>query len=249
MARRGARRRQGAAYGEDQQPSTGVPGALGRHGLRADEQSAGRVMNRLLLERLERLCNRCVEESTAAAELVEGLDGHTFAVQVEGLGIELVLAARGCRLTLAAGDGTPASAAIRGGPLDLLRLLPVDTERSLTARLKTTGAVLTGKVEVAERFAEVLRLARPDFEEELSRWIGDIAAHQLGLAAGGVRDWLRRAADALTTDTAEYLQEETRTLPSRHEVRSFCTDVERLRDDVERAAARLERLARARGSR
>lgn len=206
-------------------------------------------MNRLLLDRLEWLCNRSIEESTAAAEEVRALEGLSLGVRVEGLGIEVVLAARDGRLVLADGGEVPATATLRAGPLDLLRLLSADADHSLTARLKMTGAELTGKVEVAERFAEVLRLARPDLEEELSRWVGDIAAHQIGRAAGETRDWLRRAVEALKLNTAEYLQEESRTLPSPLEVRAFCAEVERLRDDVERAAQRLERLARARGSR
>jgi ubiquinone biosynthesis accessory factor UbiJ len=208
-------------------------------------------MNRLLMARFEHLCNRYIQESTAAAELVKGLEGQSLAVTVEGLGIEIVLYARDGRLQLAERTETQFSVALRGGPLDLIRLLPVvESDRSLTARLKMTGARLTGKVEVAERFAEAMRLARPDLEEELSRWVGDIAAHQLGVAFGRAQHWLGRAAESLRLSTAEYLQEETRTLPSRSEVRAFCSDVERLRDDVERAEQRLERLSqRARPSR
>jgi ubiquinone biosynthesis protein UbiJ len=45
-------------------------------------------------------------------------------------------------------------------------------------------------------------------------------------------------------NTAEYLQEESRVVPAALEAQAFYDDVERLRDGVERAAARLARLER-----
>lgn len=204
---------------------------------------------RLLLERCQGLLDRWVEESTAAAEAVAGLEGHSLAVHVEGLGLALVLHASGGRVVLGTGEPVAPSATLRGAPLDLLRLMPSDAEASLAGRLKSSSAQLSGKVEVAERFADALRLARPDLEEELARWIGDIPAHELGRITTGAARWLSRAAESARLDATEYLQEETRSLPSRLEARAFGAEVERLRDDVERAAERLERLSRGGGSR
>jgi ubiquinone biosynthesis protein UbiJ len=48
----------------------------------------------------------------------------------------------------------------------------------------------------------------------------------------------------LGQDFTEYLQEEGRLLPSRYELESFLTEVDRLRDDGERLAARVNRLRR-----
>ena len=110
--------------------------------------------------------------------------------------------------------------------------------------VKRTRAELRGDLHTAEQFALLLRLARPDLEGELARWIGDVPAHAVGEAARGVRTWLGQAVAALRMNTAEYLQEESRALPAALEAQAFYGDVERLRDDVERAAARVERLAR-----
>jgi ubiquinone biosynthesis protein UbiJ len=101
---------------------------------------------------------------------------------------------------------------------------------------------------VAEQFAELLRIALPDPEEELSRWVGDILAYRAGDAARSARDWTFKALDALTADTAEYLTEEGRVLPTRYEADALFTDIERLRDDVERTEARIDRLAAQHGS-
>jgi ubiquinone biosynthesis protein UbiJ len=74
--------------------------------------------------------------------------------------------------------------------------------------------------------------------------MGDLPAHALGRAAQAAAAWLKRAAGALRMNTAEYLQEESRVLPAPLEAQAYYDDVERLRDDVERAAVRLARLER-----
>jgi ubiquinone biosynthesis protein UbiJ len=92
----------------------------------------------------------------------------------------------------------------------------------------------------------MLKLARPDLEEEVAKWVGDVPAHALGEVVRGFGAWLARAGGALRMNTAEYLQEESRALPAPLEAQGFYSDVERLRDDVERLAARLALLERNR---
>ena len=137
-------------------------------------------------------------------------------------------------------DATAATATLRAAPLDLLRLLRADG----ISGVKRTQADLSGDLEVAERYARLLKLARPDLEEEAAKWLGDVPAHALGSAVRGLGAWLGRAGAALRMNTAEYLQEESRAMPAPLEAQAFYADVERLRDDVERAAARLALLER-----
>ena len=189
---------------------------------------------------IEAELNRCVGESTAARELLARLEGTSFAVHVEGLGLTRVLHADGERLRLDS-DATAATATLRATPLDLLRLLRADG-----VSVKRTRAALSGDLEVADRYARMLKLARPDLEDEVAKWLGDVPAHALGEVARGVGAWLTRAGAALRMNTAEYLQEESRALPAPLEAQAFYSDVERLRDDVERLAARLARVERSR---
>ena len=204
---------------------------------------------------LESVVNRCIRESSRAGELLESLDGRSLAIVVRGLGFRLRLqslktrlavsvesAASGAAATATANDSTAdsssATATVEGTPPVLLGLLG----NSKAEGFRESGAELSGDVATAEAFAELLRHARPDPEEELSRLIGDIAAHEVAGAARRTDDWAREAGSALTLNTSEFLQEEARQLPPRVEVNAFGRDVECLRDDVERAAQRLARL-------
>jgi ubiquinone biosynthesis accessory factor UbiJ len=193
------------------------------------------------LNLIEAELNRCVGESTAARELLACLQGTSFAVHVEGVGLTAVLHAEGERVRLDS-DATAATATLRATPFDLLRLLRADG----ISGVKRTRADVSGDLEVAERYARMLKLARPDLEGEVAKWLGDVPAHALGQAVRGVSAWLTRAGAALRMNAAEYLQEESRALPAPLEAQAFYADVERLRDDVERVAARLARLERSR---
>jgi ubiquinone biosynthesis protein UbiJ len=190
---------------------------------------------------IEAELNRWVGESTAARELLARLRGTSLAVHVEGLGLTAVLHADGERLRVD-DDASSATATLRGTPLDLLRLLNAGG----ASDVQRTHAELKGDLQVAERYAQLLKLARPDLEGEAAKWLGDVPAHALGEVLRGAGAWLARAAAALRMNAAEYLQEESRAMPAPLEARGFYGDVERLRDDVERAAARLTRLERNR---
>jgi ubiquinone biosynthesis protein UbiJ len=190
---------------------------------------------------IEAELNRCVGESTAARELLARLNGTSFAVHVEGLGLTGVLHADGERLRVDR-DASAPTATLRATPLDLLRLLNAEG----VSGVKRTRAELSGDLQVAERYAQLLKLARPDLEGEAAKWLGDVPAHALGEAVRGAGGWLKRVAGALRMNTTEFLQEESRAMPAPLEAQAYYDDVERLRDDVERAAARLARLERSR---
>ncbi|HEX7080925.1 MAG TPA: sterol-binding protein [Gammaproteobacteria bacterium] len=193
-----------------------------------------------LLARAESWLNRHIGESASASSVLAELEGRSVRLRVEGLGIDVLIAAEPGRLRLTrAGGGTTASATVRGTPLDLLRLLGP----GMAGRIHGSGVEVSGRVAVAERFAALLRLAWPDPEEELAGWVGDVVAYRVGRAVRGAGGWAAKAAEALRLDTSEYLTEESRVLPTRYEADRLFAEVERLRDDVERAAERIERLA------
>ena len=199
---------------------------------------------------LESMINRCIGESSRAGELMESLAGRSLAIMVRGLGFRLRLQSLKTRLAVSVesassgaaatsnADSSSATATVEGTPLALLGLL-----RSAGPEgFRESGVRLSGDARTAETFAELLGHARPDLEEELSKLIGDIAAHEVAGAARRTDTWARQAGSALTMNASEFLQEEARQLPPRVEVNAFGRDVERLRDDVERAVQRLARL-------
>jgi len=195
------------------------------------------------LKPLESLLNRNIAASSAARALCRRLEGKVMALHVEGMPLSIYFKSNGEQMSLdTQHEGTP-NATLSGTPLSLLRMAGPAPETALR-----TGSVhIHGDAEIAQTFSELLKQARPDLEEELSRVIGDVAAHQVGNVARSALGFARRAADTFAQNVSEYLQEEGRDAPSRTEADEFLTGVDKLRDDVDRFDARLSLLERKRG--
>jgi ubiquinone biosynthesis protein UbiJ len=192
------------------------------------------------LRPIELLINRGIGLSSTARAMAVALDGETLDVRLDGTPLRLRLAASDglVRVTAATTGEAPASATLSGAPLSMLRLLGGDPQ----ALIRAGDVQMTGDTDVANQFRDLLHMARPDLEEELSKLTGDPVAHQLGNLARGIAEWGARTAESVSRSVGEYLTEERRTLPTRPEVEEFYREVDRVANDVERAEARLGRL-------
>jgi ubiquinone biosynthesis protein UbiJ len=187
---------------------------------------------------LELLINRGIGLSSTAQAMAAALDGKTLDVRLDGTPMALRLAAAEGQLRVTAPGEAPAAATLAGSPLAMIRLLGGDPQ----ALIREGDVRMTGDTDVANQFRDLLHMARPDLEEELSRLVGDPVAHQLGNLARGFAAFSARAAESVSRSLGEYLTEERRTLPTRTETEEFYRDVDRVANDVERAEARVARL-------
>ena len=187
----------------------------------------------------EALLNRCIDSSAQAAVLARRLEGTSLQIDVDGIA-RVRLSARRGRLALLAGDDSPADAVISGSPPALLQLLQAAAPKARGEG--KAAAQIRGDAEIADRYRELIALARPDPEEELSRWIGDLPARRVSQFASGALEWARRARHTAAMNVAEYLQEEGRDLVNRTELEEFLRGVDELRDTADRVGTRLGRL-------
>jgi ubiquinone biosynthesis accessory factor UbiJ len=197
-----------------------------------------------LLKQLADVLNRNIAQSGRARALAEQLEGRALALRLEATALSFFFLVKGGGIQIETRhDGEP-DATLAGTPLALLSLVgPAAADR-----LRGSGIRIAGDAEIAQRFQELLQQAQPDFEEELSRVFGDVAAHQMANFARGFFDWGRKAADSLALNVSEYLQEEGRDVPTRIELEEFLEAVDHLREAADRVEARLARLeARRRG--
>jgi ubiquinone biosynthesis accessory factor UbiJ len=193
-----------------------------------------------MFEPLAALLNRGIRASTDATRRCRALEGKSFRIELDGLGLGLTLVSRGDAVALS--DIPDADARLSGTPGALARLAATGDEALLRSRAVRIG----GDPLVARDFRDLISIAAPDFEEELSQLVGDVAARQVGNFVRGVTGWGRDAADRLSRTVAEYLQEESRDLPARSEVEAFLDVVDDTAGAVARLEARLRRLEQAR---
>ncbi len=195
------------------------------------------------LAAIESLLNRGIDQSLRAASVAGRLNGTSMELRIEGL-TPIRIAAFSGRLALASAGTATADpdAVIAGTPLALLDLF---ARRDTPSAARGAERVhISGDAEIAARYRELLELARPDWEEELSRLIGDLPARRVSLAARAALSWARGFARSAQANIAEYLQEESRALVSKPEVLEFLGQVDALRETADRVEARIARLER-----
>lgn len=100
-----------------------------------------------------------------------------------------------------------------------------------------------GEAEFAGALMGIARNLRWDVEEDLSRVVGDIAAHRMVDSGRKLVHWGRQGADNLARSFAEYWTEERPLIAGRAEVEQFNRDVDTLRDDVARLEKRIDALS------
>jgi ubiquinone biosynthesis protein UbiJ len=194
----------------------------------------------MLTATIENVLNRGLPRSPRAQQLCAELAGRRIAVEAPAVA-RLLVESTGTALRITRGT-LPADAEVIGGPLSLLALGAGAGDEPLSR-----GEIeVRGDAELAQKFRELARLLRPDPEEELSLFIGDVAAHRLGRLARSALDWTRDSAATLLQDVGEYLSHERGDLVSREEGEQFLRGVDALREDADRLDARIELLAQRR---
>lgn len=191
-----------------------------------------------VLRPVANILNRNILESTPARELCARLSGTVIAIRVQDTALAAYFIIADDTLDLVTSTDQEPDVIICGSLITLARMAGESGEKAV----RDGSLDLSGDAELANQFQQLLSYAKPDIEEELSGVIGDVAAHRLGELARGLGRWGRDARSTMGTNIREYLQEESRDAPSRYEVEKFSSNVGKLRDDVERLEARLNRL-------
>jgi len=192
----------------------------------------------MLTSFIENLLNRGLPRSPRARQLCAELAGRRVAVEVRDIA-EFLVTTDGHVLSIRRGSGAGADARVSGGLIALVAL----AGRS-SAGLRRGDVQLSGDVELAERFRQLVLLLAPDLEEELALAIGDVPAHRIVRFARLAFDWWKSAADTTVRNFAEYFAHESFDLVSRAEGRQLLTGIDAVREDVDRLEARIDALAR-----
>jgi ubiquinone biosynthesis accessory factor UbiJ len=176
--------------------------------------------------------NRLLQAEPWARERLAPFAGDTVELRAPPLpSLRFVILPGG---TLEAGGADPA-VVVTLRP-EALAALPKGEEHFLRA------IEVTGNAELAAQLMALARHLRWDAEEDLSRLVGDVAAHRLAGLARGFVAWQADAARRLAESLADYAVEEKRVLVSTRELAAFAEEVSRLRDAIERLDKRAGRL-------
>jgi len=136
-----------------------------------------------------------------------------------------------------AGDTSIPDATITISPGLLLRLMAKDESARLQIKVN-------GDTHLATALAKLLSQIRWDYEDDLSKLVGDVPANKIGEFTRHSVSTVKESAVNLAEMLTEYWQEEKPMLAKKRHIEQFNTEVDTLRADVERLEKRLAKLAK-----
>lgn len=182
--------------------------------------------------------NHLLRQNSWAAEKLRPHAGKTIRIAISPLESTLMLDGAG-EFSPASPDVQPDAEILLSAGAALRLLVAPEAAMNL--------AVLRGDMELAGAVGNVLRHLRWDVEEDLSRIVGDIPAHQLNQTGMRIRQEIGRQAASIAGMFAEYWLEEQPLIAKKTHLAEFSGKVDALRADAERLEKRLQRLEQKRG--
>jgi ubiquinone biosynthesis protein UbiJ len=179
--------------------------------------------------------NRLLRANPWALEKLREHAGKT--VRFESLPAVLTLTLTGSGELAPAAPGAVPDATIGLTPGAMLRLAAHDESA-------WSAVHVSGDVPLASAVDYVRRHIEWDYEEDLSRLFGDVAAHRMAQGLRKLDAFGRKAALDLAQAFAEYSTHEQPTLAQPRAVNEFNREVDEVRDHAARLEKRLELLKR-----
>ncbi len=198
----------------------------------------------LLLGGLERSLNALLARDPAAPGRLERLAGQRLLVRLEASPLALAMIYHAQGVDLMRPDDEPEEA------FDAVVELDPETLGELLGGASVERLMLQGKLAVRghipllEATRDLLLDLDLDWEGELARWLGDVPAHSLAEGMRSLGRWGLRTRQELCADVSEYVFEEARLLPGRHQFEGLRDHLTELEVATDRLEARLERLRR-----
>jgi ubiquinone biosynthesis protein UbiJ len=183
------------------------------------------------------MVNRQIAEKTPAFDLSKELEGKVISMKIRDTEHHLDFIMIENKLQ-AVNDSDDHDVQITGSLLTFTSLIKNSPEEAIRDGLLN----FQGDIGTGQKFQELMRYAKPDFEEELSRVFGDMAAQNIGKVNSKVSHWVKDSKNILEQNISEYLQEEQKILPSQYEFNKFQVAVNKLRDDVDRIEIKFKKI-------
>lgn len=197
------------------------------------------MLSTALLAGVEHGLNRVLALDSTALPRLARLSGRVIAVDCTAPALQLFILPSGEGLQLAGQWAGAADCRLRAPAASLLRLA---TGKDKTAVLHSPQVELDGDSAALLELAGILQDLELDWEYELSRWLGPLASQLLGSHIRSRANWTGKTLDSLRLNLADYLNEESRSLVGQREADARFADLDRLKLDLDRLDARIERI-------
>ncbi len=165
------------------------------------------------------------------------LQGHIIAINFTDVEKTLYChpGSWGMRISLQQPAKEP-SAVIRGRVMALVNLSLNKDKLSTSIQERIE---ISGNTAAAQKFQKILTELDIDWEQQLSRLVGDAVAFRIFQGLNKTRQWVNDSFKSVAISGRDYLQQESGHMPTKPEFDQFKSEVTDLRHSVERMEALL----------
>ena len=191
------------------------------------------------LEGAEKIINAALVHDPASAERLRALQGKVLLVDSSMPPLRIAVEPSVTGIMLHSNWQDSAEVTV-SGTLVSLAAMAINADEMVS--FSGTGVNVSGNLEVLRQLNHIMAELGIDWEAALAELIGDVPAHLLGETIRNSAEFRSNALNRAQSALAEVSQEELRLTPSKNEYQSFVQSVRHLSTDVDRLAARANKL-------
>ncbi len=192
-------------------------------------------MNHLFLPIFERLLNQYLKLDTEMQQQLEAFSGSVIRIRITSLDWQFFIIVKNKHLELKNHYEGPIDASLTSGITQLLK--SAGSESKISQDME-----LTGNIGLIQALTKIFKSVEIDFEEIMSKYLGDTVAHGLANALKEFKAFNVKLVKTKQENLTEYLQEEINLLIHPLRMSAFTDKIESLRDDVARLEAKVQLL-------
>ncbi|ACV27669.1 ubiquinone biosynthesis accessory factor UbiJ [Kangiella koreensis] len=189
---------------------------------------------------IEMMINQAIKLDPDAQSRLESLDNKIIKVVLTDLNISFFIVIEDSLILVKPDLNKQPNAELTGSSASFFNLAL--SEKGSDSIFK--GEVhFAGEIGTAQNFQNFFKQLNIDWEEHLSKYTGDIVAHQMVGHGKKVGDWLQKTATTAKQNFSEYIRFEAKLSPASIELENFYDAIADLKSDSDKLKQRVERLS------
>ncbi len=166
------------------------------------------------------------------------IDKLSIALQIKNINHTIIVKIENHKLLLNSSSDTKADLTVTANAIELAKLAYYPDN------LFSKDIEIYGDVQFAKKLRDILYELDLDLEALIANLTGDILAYPIVHGFCQINNWMKSIHTSLEKNMAEYLREEAELLPDKLLTNNYLTNIDKIRADLERLEARVNRLKR-----
>ena len=188
---------------------------------------------------IEQIANRIINLDVEAHNKLADFSDKVIHIQIEDLKLDYYFLFPGGSLVVQESCERTVSASIRG---KIVAFIGAATSPNSGDAIFTGDLHFTGEMNTARRFQEFAQSLQIDWQEPMSKVIGDVLTHNISQGISAFGNFFGQFMSSINQDIPEYIQHEIQVTPSQSELNNFYGQVDLTRSQADRLQARIQRL-------